>query len=409
MRRLVILLPVLLAFQVGVQPALAWTWPVDGPVLRNFILGDDPYAAGQHRGIDIGAPAVATVRAPASGAVSFAGTVPGGGRTVTIRTPDGYSVTLVHLGTIGAVRGAEVHEGASVGTVGPSGEPELSEPYVHLGIRFTADPNGYLDPLRFLPPRAAPVPEPQPAPEPAPGPAPVAEEPAPAPAGDPAPTPEAVPPAGAPAPVGAAHSSTRTRHRPGFLHAPVDRPVFAASARKATGEPQPATAKRRFAPGGELLPARTSLRSLEAAAAPEAHPAERNRGEVSTPWGLLAAFVAAAAAAGLGLRRQIRHAGAADGAAPELLERASPPAEDARGLRLREEDRLVLDGDLEGVLLAQAEALPDLDRDDDPAELVDVPDDPRPRHSPRSAARRLHCSSRPHRVAPWSSSMRLSA
>ena len=36
MKRLVILLPVLLALQVGVQPALAWTWPVDGPVLRPF-------------------------------------------------------------------------------------------------------------------------------------------------------------------------------------------------------------------------------------------------------------------------------------------------------------------------------------------------------------------------------------
>src|SRR5438046_2277999 len=49
MKRLVILLPVLLALQVGVQPALAWTWPVDGPALRPFILGADPYAAGPHR------------------------------------------------------------------------------------------------------------------------------------------------------------------------------------------------------------------------------------------------------------------------------------------------------------------------------------------------------------------------
>ena len=44
MKRLVMLLPVLLAFQVGVQPALAWTWPADGPVLRPFNLGGDPYA-----------------------------------------------------------------------------------------------------------------------------------------------------------------------------------------------------------------------------------------------------------------------------------------------------------------------------------------------------------------------------
>ena len=62
MKRLVALLPVLIALQAGVPPALAWTWPVDGPVLRPFVLGDDPYAAGQHRGIDIGATAGAAER-----------------------------------------------------------------------------------------------------------------------------------------------------------------------------------------------------------------------------------------------------------------------------------------------------------------------------------------------------------
>ena len=33
-----------------------------------------------------------------------------------------------------------------MGTIGPSGEPEGTEPYVYLGIRLTADPNGYVDP-----------------------------------------------------------------------------------------------------------------------------------------------------------------------------------------------------------------------------------------------------------------------
>src|SRR6188472_19021 len=91
MKGLALLLPVLVALQVGVQPALAWAWPVDGPVLRPFVLGDDPYAGGQHRGVDIGAPAGTPVRAPAAGTVSFAGTVPTGGKTITIRTADGYA------------------------------------------------------------------------------------------------------------------------------------------------------------------------------------------------------------------------------------------------------------------------------------------------------------------------------
>ncbi len=56
MKRVVALLPVLIAFQAGAPPALAWTWPVDGPVLQPFVLGDDPYAAEQHRGVDVAAP-----------------------------------------------------------------------------------------------------------------------------------------------------------------------------------------------------------------------------------------------------------------------------------------------------------------------------------------------------------------
>ena len=115
MKRIVILLPVLFALQVGVQPALAWAWPVDGPVLRPFVLGDDPYAGGQHRGVDIGAPAGTPVRAPAAGTVSFAGTVPTGGKTITIRTADGYAATLQRLGSTSLSPGLAVREETSSG------------------------------------------------------------------------------------------------------------------------------------------------------------------------------------------------------------------------------------------------------------------------------------------------------
>ena len=145
------LIAVFAAALVIVPSAEAWTWPVQGPVLQKFVFGDDPYAAGQHRGIDIGAPSGATVLAPASGTVSFVGTVPVSGRTLTIQTPDGYSVTLTHLGSTSARRGETVAEESVVGTIGPSGEVEHDVPYVHLGIRRSEDPNGYLDPLRFLP------------------------------------------------------------------------------------------------------------------------------------------------------------------------------------------------------------------------------------------------------------------
>jgi hypothetical protein len=176
MRRILVLLPVSLALQVGVSPALAWTWPVDGPALQRFEFNGSPYEGGQHRGIDVAAASGTPIIAPAPGVISFAGSVPGGGRTLTIETPDGYSVTLVHLGAYSVERGASVAEGQPVGIVGPSGTPEHAEAYVHLGVRVTAEPEGYVDPLGLLPARVEPA-----APEPTPvDPSPPADPAAPA-------------------------------------------------------------------------------------------------------------------------------------------------------------------------------------------------------------------------------------
>ena len=156
MRRFALVL-MFCALALPVSAARAWVWPVDGPVLRPFSFDrSHPYAAGQHRGIDIGARTGTEVVAPAKGVVSFAGTVPTGAKTVSIQTPLGYTATLVHLGSIGVRQGALVAEGDVVGTVGPSGTPELSEPYVYFGVRLTADEQGYVDPFGLLPPARRP-------------------------------------------------------------------------------------------------------------------------------------------------------------------------------------------------------------------------------------------------------------
>ncbi len=140
--------------------ASAWAWPVDGPVLRPFVAEGDPYSGGQPRGIDSGAPSGVDVRSAATGVASFVGRLPHQGLCLTVRTADGYSVTLVHLGSIAVTTGTPVSEGDVVGTIGPSGDVEGTEPYVYLGIRLTADPNGYVDPLGLLPPRRLPEPPP---------------------------------------------------------------------------------------------------------------------------------------------------------------------------------------------------------------------------------------------------------
>jgi hypothetical protein len=373
MKRLAILLPALLALQVGVQPALAWTWPVDGPVLQTFYVDANPYAGGQHRGIDVGAPVGTAVLAPTAGKVSFAGSVASNGPTVTIQTADGFSVTLVQLGAIGVSKGANVAEGVPVGTVGRSRDAEIGEPHVHLGIRRTSDPNGYLDPLGFLParPSSQPASEPEPVPAPKPAPAPAA--------GDPAP-PSSLAKKPSPARRTHARPSPKTVNRPDLSSLPRTRGRVHADVSRGRLDWSPIRGTRL-----ELQPSASApVQPVTKALAPSP--------ERPSPIPILFAVIplAAALAAGLAvLRRQLLDAQAANGAAPVLLQGIVASAEDAHGLRLGEENRLVLDGDLEGILFSETEALADLDGDHDPAELVYVADDPRSRHSSRGLGRCL--------------------
>src|SRR5581483_9111473 len=84
MRRVLFAVAAVAALLV-VPLAHAWSWPVNGPVLAPFVFDPaHPYAAGEHRGIDVAADAREVVHAPASGSVTFAGVVPGSGSSVTI-------------------------------------------------------------------------------------------------------------------------------------------------------------------------------------------------------------------------------------------------------------------------------------------------------------------------------------
>ena len=79
-----------------------------GPCSARSASAATPTPAGQRRGIEIGGSAGETVLAPRGGTVSFAGSVADNGLTVTIGTDDGYSVTLVHLGSIAVRRGGSI-------------------------------------------------------------------------------------------------------------------------------------------------------------------------------------------------------------------------------------------------------------------------------------------------------------
>jgi hypothetical protein len=209
-----------LAFLLLVPPAWAeWTWPVRGEVITPYRNGADPYASGQHRGIDIAAATGTTVVAATSGEVRFAGTAGSSGLTVSVRTADGrYDTSYLHLSSTSVGEGDRVAAGQPLGAVGTTGTRSATEPHLHFGVRDAGSRHAYHDPLRFLPPPTATQP-PRGAPAPEPAPVPISPGPAPAPVNGPAtrripvgaPAPRRVPvgaprrvPAGAPRRVPAA-------------------------------------------------------------------------------------------------------------------------------------------------------------------------------------------------------------
>jgi murein DD-endopeptidase MepM/ murein hydrolase activator NlpD len=196
MRSILVTLAAVVALLVPAAsaPAGAWERPVEGPVLRPFAVGPDRFAAGQHRGIDLGAPPGIRVLAACGGRVTFAGRVPRGGRTVSVRCGP-LVATYQHLCAVAVRRGQIVLPGARIGKVGHA----RPRPHVHLGARDAAT-GAYVDPLGLFAgaPRVVP--------------APVGVQRRPLPLG---PTPVAV--QRRPLPLGPAPAARRPRARPSAL------------------------------------------------------------------------------------------------------------------------------------------------------------------------------------------------
>lgn len=126
-----------------------WTWPVEAPVTQRFAVGPDPFARGQHRGIDIGAAPGVTVRSACSGTVSFAGVAGANGPTASVRC-GALTATYTHLGAVSVRGGEAAPAGRTIGRAGAEG--------VHLGARVAGRRWSYVDPLSLLgePGRIAP-------------------------------------------------------------------------------------------------------------------------------------------------------------------------------------------------------------------------------------------------------------
>lgn len=151
--------------------APGWTWPVDGEVLTPYRNGADPYAGGQHRGIDVAAAVGTVVRAASAGTVTFSGTAGSSGLTVAVRTADDrFDTSYLHLSAVSVAKGERVAAGSRLGAVGTTGKRSAAAPHLHFGVREAGSRHAYRDPLTLLPPPAAPVRE---APRGVPVPAPV--------------------------------------------------------------------------------------------------------------------------------------------------------------------------------------------------------------------------------------------
>jgi Peptidase family M23 len=134
---------------LGVTTAAAtprWTPPVEGPPTRLFHLGANPFARGQHRGVDL-ATNGEQVRAACSGRVVFAGRVAGEG-TVSQRCGR-WRVSYAPLIRLAVRAGAPAGPGTRLGRAG--GE-------LHFGVRREGRRFGYVDPLRFFGAQHAPPP-----------------------------------------------------------------------------------------------------------------------------------------------------------------------------------------------------------------------------------------------------------
>ena len=261
MRRLIALLAAFFALTPAADAA--WVWPVSGEVITPYRNGTDPYATGQHRGIDIGAPVGTPVAAATSGEVRFAGTAGSSGLTISIRTGDGYDTSYLHLSSIAVRAGAHVSAGERIGAVGTTGVRSAQAPHLHFGVRDAGTRHDYHDPLAFLPPPPPPARAPEP-PPPAPATAPQPAPPTPVPVGAPrtAPRPHAPPhatPHGRPhaAPHGRPHPVPRPR-----LHAvPQARPHEAPLPRPHVPHAAPDTIPDRHPPRARVGAARSAVPS----------------------------------------------------------------------------------------------------------------------------------------------------
>ncbi len=128
--------PDLGAEQTTPAPTAQMAYPVQGPIIRDYVKG-------RNDGIDIGAAAGTDVRAAAAGTVAAVTTNTDGIQIVVIKHADNLLTVYTHLDNLTIAKDAVVSQGQVIGQV-RAGDPS----FVHFEVRRGMDSN---DPTDFLP------------------------------------------------------------------------------------------------------------------------------------------------------------------------------------------------------------------------------------------------------------------
>jgi murein DD-endopeptidase MepM/ murein hydrolase activator NlpD len=91
-----------------------------------------------HSGIDILSAKGTTVLAADQGVVAFAAQRGNYGNLVVINHPDGLQTRYAHLDQIQVQPGQNVSQGDEIGTVGTTGQPDLTAAHLHFEVRYNS-------------------------------------------------------------------------------------------------------------------------------------------------------------------------------------------------------------------------------------------------------------------------------
>ncbi len=123
-------------------------WPVTGSITSGFGLREHPITGERtnHTGVDIRAAMGSSVRATASGIVSFSGWTNGSGYIVVLEHGHGFSTAYAHSKENLVVAGQRVRKGQDIAFSGSSGAS--TGPHVHYEVwkeGKQVDPSPYLE------------------------------------------------------------------------------------------------------------------------------------------------------------------------------------------------------------------------------------------------------------------------